>query len=154
VGDHPELLQAELAAVDPDAEHEVAVVELLGFEDGRLAAVDSGPALRVQPEPAEPPPQVGRVDRVETTLRVDVDDPLTDVEPVVVLLVLLVLVQRLTVTESPLSFAAWALVVAVRRAGRGAHGHVLFRVIGLSIGLRSGTRGDRRPLTSSSSVRA
>src|SRR5690606_5723287 len=62
------------------------------------------------------------VDGVEPALGVDVDDPLTDVETVVVLLVLFVLVERLAIAEGPLPLAARALVVAVRRPGRGRHG--------------------------------
>ena len=108
VTDHVQLLGAELAAVDPDPEHEVAVVELLGLQDGGLAAVDARPALRVQAEPAEPAAQVSGIDRVEPLLGVDVDDPLADVQPVVVLLVLFVLVERLAVAERPLAFAAGA----------------------------------------------
>ena len=108
VADHVQLLAGELAAVDPDAEHEVTVVQLLGLQDRGLAAVDARLALRVQAEPAEPAAQVGRVDRVESPLGVDVDDPLADVQPVVVLLVFLVLVERLAVSERPLTFAARA----------------------------------------------
>ena len=108
VGDDPQLLRRQLPAVDPDAEHEVAVVELLGLEDGGLAAVDAGPALGVKPVPAEAAAQVGGVDRVEAALGVDVDDPLADVEPVVELLVFLVLVERLAVAERPLPLAALA----------------------------------------------
>src|SRR6266436_9886120 len=67
------------------------------------------PPLRVQPVPAESAAQVSRVDGVEAVLGVDVDDPLADVEPVVVALVFLVLVERLTVAERPLAFAAFAL---------------------------------------------
>jgi hypothetical protein len=85
--------------------HEVAVIELLGLERGGLPAIDARPALRVQAEPAEPSPEVGGIDGVETLPGVDVDDPLADVEPVIVLLVFLVLVQRLAVSERPLALA-------------------------------------------------
>src|SRR5262249_50447445 len=81
----------------------------LRLEHRGLAAVDTGPALRVQPVPAEPAAQVSRVDGVEAVLGVDVDDPLADVEPVVVALVFLVLVERLAIAERPLAFAAFAL---------------------------------------------
>src|SRR5207248_10398648 len=82
VRDRPQLGQVELPAVDPDAEHEVLVVQLLRFEDGRAAAVDPGPALGVEPVPPEAPAQVGRVDAGEATVRVDVLDPRPDVERV------------------------------------------------------------------------
>ena len=93
-------------AVGADAQHEVAGVELLLLEDRGLAAVDAGLALRVEAHPAEPAAQVGRVDRVEAALGVDVQDPGPDVERVVVLLGLLVLVQRLGVAERPLPLGA------------------------------------------------
>ena len=108
VADDAQLVVGQLAAVDADPQHEVAVVELLRFEHRRLAAVDPGPALSVQAVPAETAAQVGRVDGVEAVLGVSVDDPLADVEPVVVPLVFLVLVERLAVTERPLTFAALA----------------------------------------------
>jgi hypothetical protein len=114
VGDRGQLLVVELAAVDPDPQHEVAVVEFLWFQHRGLAAVDAGPALGVQPVPAETAAQVGRVDGVEAVLGVDVEDPLPDVEPVVVPLVLLVLVQRLAVAKGPLALASLA-----SRLGRG-----------------------------------
>src|SRR5207237_6659195 len=109
VGDDPQLVVGQPAAVDADAEHEVAVVELLRLQHRGLAAVDAGPALCVQPVPAEPAAQVRRVDGVEAVLGVDVDDPLADVEPVVVALVFLVLIERLAIAERPLAFAAFAL---------------------------------------------
>src|SRR5690606_24877148 len=121
VGDGAELVHGEPAAVDADAEHEVAVVELLRLEHRGLAAVDPGAALGVQAVPAEPAAQVGGVDGVEAALAVDVDDALPDVEPVVVLLELLVLVQRLAVAERPLALAARALVVAARGPNRDCH---------------------------------
>ena len=52
-------------------------------------AVDARLALGVEPVPAEPRPQVARVDPVEPDVRVDVLDPRADVERVVVLLALL-----------------------------------------------------------------
>ena len=104
-----QLVVAQLAAVDPHPEHEVPVVELFRLERPGLPAVDAGAALRVQAIPAEPAAQVGRVDGVEALLGVDVDDPLTDVQPVVVLLVFLVLVQRLAISEGPLALAFTAL---------------------------------------------
>ncbi len=105
VSDRAQLPVVELAAVDPDPQHEVAVVEFLRLEHRGLAAIDAGPALGVQPVPAETAAQVGRVDGVEAVLGIDVEDPLPDVEPVVVPLVLLVLVQRLAVAEGPLALA-------------------------------------------------
>ena len=93
-------------AVGADPHHEVAVVELLLLEHRGLAAVEARGALGVEAHPAEPAAQVGRVDRVEAALGVDVQDPGADVERVVVLLGLLVLVQRLGVAERPLTLGA------------------------------------------------
>ena len=107
VGDDPQLVVGQPAAVDTDTQHEVAVVELLRLQDRGFAAVDAGPALCVEPVPAEPAAQVSRVDGVEAVLGVDVDDPLADVEPVVVALIFLVLVERLAIAERPLAFAAF-----------------------------------------------
>ena len=73
-----------------------------GSRTRRPAAVDAGPALGVEPPPAHPAAQVGRVDRVEAPVGVDVLDPGPDVEPVVVLLDLLVGVERLAVAHRPL----------------------------------------------------
>src|SRR6266542_3703339 len=73
---------------------------------GRAAAVDARLALRVQAPPAEPSPQVLRVDRGEAAARVDVLDPGPYVERVVVLLDPLVRIQRLPVSERPLALAA------------------------------------------------
>src|SRR5699024_2315183 len=106
LGDRAQLGDRQLAAVDTHSHHEVAVVEFLGPQDGGLSTVDARGALGVQTEPAEASTQVGRVDGVEPGLGVDVDDPIADVEPVVVLLVLLVLVQRLAVAEGPLAISA------------------------------------------------
>ena len=104
--DRAELVGAQPAAVDADAQHEVTVVEFLVLEDGGLAAVDPRSPLRVEPVPAEPSAQVGRVDRVEAGLGVDAQDPVADVQAVVVLLVLFVLVERFAVTEGPLTLAS------------------------------------------------
>ena len=119
-----QLLRGERAAVEPDTQHEVAVVELLGLQHRGAAAVDPGAALRVEAPPAHPAAQVGRVDRVEPALAVDVLDPGADVQPVVVLLGALVRVERLAVAELPLAFTALALGRS-RPAGCGrAGGHV------------------------------
>ena len=99
-------LRRQQPAVGADPHHEVAVVELLLLEHRGLASVDAGLALGVEAHPAEAPAQVGRVDRVEAPLGVDVEDPGADVERVVVLLGLLVLVQRLGVAERPLTLSA------------------------------------------------
>src|SRR5439155_26433595 len=109
VADDAQLVVGQLAAVDADPQHEVAVVELLRLEHRGLAAVDAGPALRVQPVPAHTAAQVSRVDGVEAVLRIDVDDALADIEPVVVALVFLVLVERLAVAECPLALDAFTL---------------------------------------------
>ena len=67
-GDHPQLLGRQLAAVDADPQHEVLVLELVRLEGRGPAAVDPGLALRVETPHAEPPVQVGRVDRGEPAL--------------------------------------------------------------------------------------
>ena len=108
VGDGPQLGDVELAAVAADAQHEVLVVELVRLQDGRTAAVDARLALGVEPPPAEPPAQVGRVDRGEPAVGVDVLDPGAHVQAVVVLLDPLVGVQRLEVAQRPLTLAALA----------------------------------------------
>ena len=114
-----QLRRAEQRAVAAHPHHEVAVVELVRLEGGGLAAVEAGGALRVEPHPAEPAAQVGRVDRVEAALRVDGADPGLDVERVVVLLGLLVGVQGLAVAERPLALAAlWAGAGGRWRGGR------------------------------------
>jgi hypothetical protein len=105
VGDRAQLRHGQLPAVDPDAEHEVLVVELVRLEHAGLAAVDAGPALGVEAPPAHPAAQVCRVDRGKAAMRVDVEDARTDVEPVVVLLDLLVRVERGEVPERPLALA-------------------------------------------------
>ena len=70
----PHGLRGEQPTVGADAQHEVAVVELLLLEHRGLAAVDAGLALGVEAHPAEAAAQVGGVDRVETPLGVDVED--------------------------------------------------------------------------------
>ena len=96
----------EERTVGAHAHHEELVVELLLLEHRGLAAVEARGTLRVEAHPAEPPAQVGRVDRGEAALGVDVQDPGPHVERVVVLLRLLVLVQRLGVAERPLALTA------------------------------------------------
>ena len=119
-----QLLGGERAAVEADAEHEVAVVELLGLQHRGAAAVDAGPALGVEAPPAHPAAQVGGVDRVEPALAVDRLDPGADVQPVVVLLDALVRVERLAVAELPLAFAALALGRSGPGRGWCGGGHV------------------------------
>ncbi len=106
VGHGAQLLGAQLTAVDTDPQHEVPVVQLLRLQRGGLPAVDALPALGVQAEPAEPSAQVSGVDRVEPALGVDIDDPVADVQAIVVLLEFLVLVQGLVVAKRPLPVAA------------------------------------------------
>ena len=95
----------QLPAVDADAQHEVRVLELLGLQQGGLAARDALGALGVEAHPAHPATEVAGVDAVEAGLRVDVEDPLPHVEAVGVLLHPLVGVQRLAVAERPLTLA-------------------------------------------------
>ena len=106
LADDPQLLGGQGAAVDPDPQHEVLVVQLLRLQGGGLAAVDPGLALGVEAPPAEPAAQVAGVDGGEAAVGVDVLDPGPDVERVVVLLGLLVRVERLAVAERPLTLAA------------------------------------------------
>ena len=105
----------ELAAVDADPQHEVLVVELVRLQHGGAAAVDAGLALGVEPPPAHPAAQVGRVDAGEPAVRVDGLDPGPDVEAVVVLLGALVRVQRLAVAERPLALTPGPAVLATAR---------------------------------------
>src|SRR5207342_3568381 len=100
-----QLLGGQLPAGDAHPHHEVGRLDVGVLERARLAATDAGAALGVQAPPAEPAAQVGWVDRVETQVGVPVDDPLTDVQPVVVLLEALSRVQRLTVAQGPLALA-------------------------------------------------
>ena len=71
LADDAQLLGGERAAVDPHAQHEVLVFELVRLERGGLAAVDPGLALGVQAPPAEAAVQVVAVDGVEALLGVD-----------------------------------------------------------------------------------
>ena len=141
----------ELAAVDADAEHEVLVVELVRLEDGGAAAVDAGPALGVEAPPAEPAAQVGRVDRGEAAVGVDVLDAGPDVERVVVLLGLLVGVERLAVAERPLALAALAPGERRARSGRGGR-RCRWRCWGVSCA-SSGGGGARSTAGESSTLR-
>ena len=140
------LVGVEQLAVAAHPQHEELVVELLLLEHRGLAAVEAGRALGVEAHPPEPAAQVGRVDRGEAPLRVDVDDPGADVERVVVLLGLLVLVQGLVVAEGPLALAALgtgaaraadaALCGGSRLAGGGRSGGHQYLVL-VSSGLRT-----------------
>ena len=96
----------QLPAVDADAQHEVRVLELLGLQQGGLAAGDALGALGVEAHPAHPAAEVAGVDAVEAGLRVDVEDPLPDLEAVGVLLHPLVGVERLAVAQRPLALPA------------------------------------------------
>ena len=118
-GDRAQLVAAELTAVDAHPQHEVGVLELLRLQDGGLPAGDALRALGVEAHPAHPAAQVAGVDAVEAGVRVDVEDPLADVEPVGVLLHPLVGVQRLAVAERPLTLATLGPGAGT---GRGGHG--------------------------------
>src|SRR5690606_25738446 len=102
VRDDAQLLGRQGPAVDADPEHEVPVLELVRLERRRLAAVDPGLALRVQPPPAEAPVQVVAGDGVEAVARVDRLDALADGQAAVLLLPLLVRVERLGAVDLPL----------------------------------------------------
>ena len=114
-GDDAQLLGGQLAAVDADAQHEELVLELVRLEGRGAAAVDAGLALRVEAPHAEAAVQVGRVDRGEAALRVDLLDALADGEAVVDLLPLLVAVERSGAVDLPL---AVRLGRRARRPGR------------------------------------
>src|SRR5690606_23443862 len=86
-------------------QHEELVLELLGLQRGGAATIDAGLALGVETVPAEPAPQVLRVDAGEPTACVDIEDPLFHVERVVVLLGAFVGVERLPVADGPLAIA-------------------------------------------------
>ena len=102
LADDAQLLGGERAAVDPDAEHEVLVFELVRLERCGLAAVDPGLALGVQAPPAEAAVQVLAGDGVEALLGVDGLDTLADVEAVVFLFPGFVGVQRGFAVHFPL----------------------------------------------------
>ena len=101
-----QLLRGELPARDADADHEELVLDLGVLQRPGLAPADPRAALGVQAPPAEPAAQVERVDRVETLVGVAGEDPLADVEPVVVFLELFGRVQRLEMAKRPLALAA------------------------------------------------
>src|SRR6185437_10369097 len=103
LADGAQLGDVQDTAVDAYPQHEVLVVEFVGFKHRGLAAVDSGPTLRVQAPPAHTAAQVLPVDRVEAAVRVDVLDPGPHVQAVVVLLDLLVRVQRSEMALGPLA---------------------------------------------------
>src|SRR5690242_6764 len=102
--------------------HEERVFDLGILQRPGLAAPDSRAALGVQAPPAEPAAQVLWVDGAEALVRVAGEDPVTDVEPVVVLLESFGRVQRLTMARRPLALAAmgpgWH--VSIPSAARGA----------------------------------
>ncbi len=125
--DDAQLRGGQRAAVDADAQHEVAVVQLLRLQDRRLSAVDALLALGVQTPPAHPSAQVAGVDGVETALGVDRLNTCPHIETVVVLLDLLVAVERSEVTGRPLTLAAVTAHLAAGGRGsgirrRGGHG--------------------------------
>ncbi len=102
-GDDAELVAGQPATVEADALHEERRLELLGLQDGCLAAVDTLPALGVQPPPAEPPPKILGIDAGEARVRVTVEDPVPDGQAVLVLLHPLVGVEGLQVAKRPLA---------------------------------------------------
>src|SRR5690606_40034270 len=103
-----ELIEVKLTAVDPDTKHEVLVLQLLRRQRGGTAAVDPGPALGVQPEPAEPHPQVLRIDAAEPLPGVDPFDPFPDPQRIVVLFGAFGGVEGFPVARRPLALATRA----------------------------------------------
>src|SRR5699024_9819315 len=98
-----QLFGGEFAAVDADAHHQILVLELMGLEGRRAAAVDSGLTLSVQPPPAETSVKIIGGDRGESALGVDVLDLVTDIEAVVLGLIDLIFVLLFTTVDFPLS---------------------------------------------------
>src|SRR5699024_8361252 len=133
VGDRAQLFGGEFAAVDADAHHQVLVLELMGLERRRAAAVDSGLALSVQAPPAETSVKIVLGDRGESALGVDVLDPFADIEAIVFGLIDLIFVQRFTTVDLPLAIGllrplwsprglvTWGLLVRFHLSG---HGHL------------------------------
>ena len=127
-GHGAQLGHGEGAAVEPDAEHEVAIAQLGVVELRRTAAVDPGLALGVEAPPPEAAAEVLRRDRVEALLGVDLLDPLPDAEATLLLLPHLVGVERLLAVDLPLAVGP-ALARRAdgspggrdRRCGRDAH---------------------------------
>ena len=147
--DHAELLGRQLPAVDADAQHEERVLELLGLQQGGLAARDARGALGVEAHPAHPPPEVTGVDAVEAGLRVDVEDALAHLEAVGVPLRPLVGVERLSVAQGPLTLST----LGTGAGAGGGHGGLLPALAArsaagraegaLQIGAQRQLRGDR-----------
>src|SRR5262249_57304703 len=94
-GHRAQLRGGQLPAGDAHAHHEVRRLDVGVVERAGLAAPDAGAALGVQAPPPEPAAQVGWVDRAEPQVSVPVDDPIADVQPVVVFLETFGRVQRL-----------------------------------------------------------
>src|SRR5262249_56970683 len=105
-GHGAQLCGRKVAARDSDSHHEERVLDLGVVQCPGLAAPDPRAPLGVQAPPAEPAAQVLRVDGVEALVRVAGEDPVTDVEPVVVLLESFGRVQRLKLAKRPLALAA------------------------------------------------
>src|SRR5699024_2343602 len=103
VRERAQLFGGEFAAVDADAHHQILVLELMGLEGRRAAAVDSGCALRVAAPPGGTCVKISGGDRGESALRADVLDPATDIEAVVLPLIDLIFVERFTAVDFPLS---------------------------------------------------
>src|SRR5262249_61973520 len=99
------LLGGKLAAGDPAPHQEERVLDLGVLRRPGLATADPRAALRVQAPPAEPAAQVLRVDGAKALVRVAGEDPLADVEPVVVFLESFGRVQRLKMAKRPLALA-------------------------------------------------
>ena len=112
--EHPQLLAGELPAVDAHAHHEVLVVELLGRQRRRLAAVDALLALGVQAHPAHAAAQVSARDAVEALAGVLLEDAGAHVEGRVLGLEDLVRVERVELALGPLPLG---LGRALRGAG-------------------------------------
>ena len=106
--DNAELLGSEGSAIDADPQHEVLVIELPRLERCGLATINARPALGIQPVPPETPTQIAGINGGEAAQGVNVLDTRTDVEGIVVFLGLLVGIERLPISERPLSFTLFA----------------------------------------------
>ena len=102
--------------------------ELFRLQHGSAAARDARGALRVEPEPAEPAAQVGRVDGVEPGVLVAVDDALLGVEAVVVALDPFVIVVAAIFGGTLLGIVGALLAIPVAAAGQiGVREFLLYR---------------------------
>ena len=97
--------RAQQGSIAAHAHHEIAVVQLFFTQLGSGTTVEAGCSLGVEAHPPEATAQVCGVDRVKSQVGIATQDAGLHIERVVILLGLLVLVERLTMTQGPLTFA-------------------------------------------------